>query len=81
MSSCRPVPIQAFFLVTGTLNRGRDGPKHFLKEYTEILLADAYRGYTGVVAGNAITRAGCWPTRDGSLWMRRKPHRRSHGRR
>jgi transposase len=43
-----------------TLDRGRDGPKHFLKEYTEILLADAYGGYNGVVAGNAITRAGCW---------------------
>jgi transposase len=24
------------------------------------LLADAYGGYNGVVAGNAITRAGCW---------------------
>jgi hypothetical protein len=24
------------------------------------LLADAYGGYDGVVAGNAITRAGCW---------------------
>ena len=43
-----------------TLNRGRDGPKQFLKEYTEVLLADAYGGYNGVVAGNAITRAGCW---------------------
>src|SRR6267378_949565 len=43
-----------------TLDRGRDGPKHFLKDYTEILLADAYGGYNGVVAGNAITRAGCW---------------------
>jgi len=43
-----------------TLDRGRDGPKHFLKQYTEILLADAYGGYNGVVAGNAITRAGCW---------------------
>ncbi len=43
-----------------TLNRGRDGPKHFLKEYQQILLADAYGGYNGVVAGNAITRAGCW---------------------
>ena len=43
-----------------TLNRGRDGPKEFLKEYTEVLLADAYGGYNGVVAGNAITRAGCW---------------------
>ena len=43
-----------------TLNRGRDGPKQFLKEFTETLLADAYGGYNGVVAGNAITRAGCW---------------------
>jgi len=43
-----------------TLNRGREGPKEFLKGYTEVLLADAYGGYNGVVAGNAITRAGCW---------------------
>jgi transposase len=43
-----------------TLNRGRDGPKHFLKEYQQVLLADAYGGYNGVVAGNQITRAGCW---------------------
>lgn len=43
-----------------TLNRGRDGPKYFLKDYNQVLLADAYGGYNGVVAGNAITRAGCW---------------------
>ena len=43
-----------------TLNRGRDGPKYFLKDYRQVLLADAYGGYNGVVAGNAITRAGCW---------------------
>jgi hypothetical protein len=43
-----------------TLNRGRDGPKHFLKDYCQVLLADAYGGYNGVVAGNQITRAGCW---------------------
>jgi len=43
-----------------TLNRGRDGPKHFLTDFTQTLLADAYGGYDGVVAGNAITRAGCW---------------------
>lgn len=43
-----------------TLDRGREGPKRFLKDYTEVLLADAYGGYNGVVAGNAITRAGCW---------------------
>ena len=35
-------------------------PKHFLKDYREVLLADAYGGYNGVVAGNEITRAGCW---------------------
>src|SRR5260370_41927190 len=43
-----------------TLNRSREGPKEFLKGYTEVLLADAYCGYNGVVAGNALTRAGCW---------------------
>ena len=41
-------------------SRGRDGPKQFLKDYQEVLLADAYGGYNGVVAGNQITRAGCW---------------------
>jgi transposase len=43
-----------------TLNRGRDGPKYFLKDYRQVLLADAYGGYNGVVAGNEIARAGCW---------------------
>ena len=43
-----------------TLNRGRDGPRYFLKDYRLVLLADAYGGYNGVVAGNEITRAGCW---------------------
>jgi transposase len=43
-----------------TLNRSREGPKEFLKDYTQVLLADAYGGYNGVIAGNAITRAGCW---------------------
>lgn len=43
-----------------TLNRSREGPKEFLKDYTQVLLADAYGGYNGVVAGNAIARAGCW---------------------
>jgi transposase len=43
-----------------TLNRDRDGPQYFLKDYRQILLADAYGGYNGVVAGNEITRAGCW---------------------
>ena len=43
-----------------TLNRGRDGPKYFLKDYRQVLLADGYGGYNGVVAGNEIVRAGCW---------------------
>jgi len=43
-----------------TLNRGRDGPRYFLRDYREVLLADAYGGYNGVVAGNQMTRAGCW---------------------
>ena len=43
-----------------TLNRGRDGPKYFLKDYRQVLLADGYGGYNGVVAGNEIARAGCW---------------------
>jgi transposase len=43
-----------------TLNRGRDGPMTFLQGYKQMLLADAYGGYDGVVVGNDITRAGCW---------------------
>ena len=43
-----------------TLNRGRDGPRYFLRDYQQVLLADAYGGYNGVVAGNQMTRAGCW---------------------
>jgi transposase len=43
-----------------TLHRGRDGPKYFLQDYRQVLLADAYGGYNGVVAGNQIVRAGCW---------------------
>jgi hypothetical protein len=41
-------------------DRGRDGPKRFLRDYNQVLLADGYAGYNGVVVGNAITRAGCW---------------------
>jgi hypothetical protein len=42
-----------------TLGRGRDGPLKFLKSYHQMLLADAYGGYDGVVVGNDIIRAGC----------------------
>src|SRR6202041_1887812 len=50
----------AYNIFDVTLNRGRDGPKYFLGDYQQVLLADGYGGYDGVVAGNAITRAGCW---------------------
>ena len=43
-----------------TLGRGRDGPLKFLAGYDQTLVADGYGGYDGVVAGNDITRAGCW---------------------
>lgn len=43
-----------------TLNRGRDGPARFLQGYNQVLLADAYGGYNGVVVSNQMTRAGCW---------------------
>ena len=43
-----------------TLRRTRDGPQEFLQNFTGVLLADAYGGYNGVVAGNGLTRAGCW---------------------
>ena len=43
-----------------TLDRSRDGPLRFLKDYKQVLLADAYGGYNGVVTNNEITRAGCW---------------------
>src|SRR5499425_3944179 len=34
-----------------TQNRSRAGPKEFIQDYKEVLLADAYGGYNGVVAG------------------------------
>jgi transposase len=43
-----------------TLGRSRDGPTKFLQDYKQVLLADAYGGYDGVVVGNQMTRAGCW---------------------
>jgi transposase len=42
-----------------TESRKRDGPLGFLKDYQEVLVADAYGGYDGVVASNAIRRSGC----------------------
>ena len=42
-----------------TESRKRDGPLEFLRDYNQVLVADAYGGYDGVVAGNAICRGGC----------------------
>jgi transposase len=58
-----------------TLDRGRDGPKNFLKDYAQILLADAYGGYNGVVAGNGITRAGCRVVEDVATLNPHRPGR------
>jgi transposase len=41
-------------------SRNREGPIHFLGDYSQVLLADGYAGYNGVVTGNALVRAGCW---------------------
>jgi hypothetical protein len=51
---------QPYNIFDFTLDRGRDGPLRFLQDYDQVLVADAYGGYNGVVAGNQITRAGCW---------------------
>jgi transposase len=43
-----------------TLSRSRDGPASFLGNYKQVLMADAYGGYDGVVVQSGIVRAGCW---------------------
>jgi hypothetical protein len=51
-----------------TLSRSRDGPVKFLGDYgfdkltagKQVLLADGYGGYDGVVVASGILRAGCW---------------------
>lgn len=43
-----------------SMSRNREGPINFLGDYDQVLLADGYAGYNGVVTGNALTRAGCW---------------------
>src|SRR5260370_36790667 len=50
----------AYNIFDFTLNRGRDGPKYFLGDYQQVLLADGYGGYDGVATGNAIPAAGGW---------------------
>jgi transposase len=43
-----------------TLSRSRDGPARFLKNYNQVLLADAYGGYDGICVEKQIIQAGCW---------------------
>ena len=43
-----------------TISRSRDGPNRFLKEFSGVLLADAYGGYDGIVLDRDLRRAGCW---------------------
>src|SRR3981189_1458906 len=60
LQGCVGDEAQPYNVFDFTIDRGRDGPKRFLKNYGQVLLADGYAGYNGVVVGNAITRAGCW---------------------
>jgi len=43
-----------------TISRSRDGPKRFLDDFRNTLLADAYGGYDGIVLSQDLPRAGCW---------------------
>lgn len=43
-----------------TTSRHRDGPAEFLREYHGALQADAYAGYDGIYAGQAVVEVGCW---------------------
>jgi transposase len=43
-----------------TVSHTRDGPAGFLKDFRNILLADAYGGYDGIVLRQELARAGCW---------------------
>jgi transposase len=43
-----------------TLSRSRDGPARFLKNFNQVLLADAYGGYDGICVEKQIVQAGCW---------------------
>lgn len=43
-----------------TPNRSRAGPAAWLSEYQGYLQADAYGGYDGIYAGQAVTEVACW---------------------
>jgi transposase len=64
-----------------TLNRSREGPKEFLKDYTQVLLADAYGGYNGWWPVTPSLARDVGRMRDASSWRRRNRRRRSRARR
>jgi transposase len=45
-----------------TVNRGRDGPAAFLKDFRGFLQADAYGGYDGIFIGSdgGVVEVACW---------------------
>jgi transposase len=43
-----------------TLDRTRDGPQKFLKDFKGYLQADAFSGYDCVYAPGNVTEVGCW---------------------
>lgn len=43
-----------------TTSRNRDGPALWLKDFTGVVLADAYGGYDGICIENDSIKAGCW---------------------
>jgi transposase len=43
-----------------TPNRKRDGPAEFLKNFSGYLQADAFAGYDGIYATQAVTEVACW---------------------
>jgi len=43
-----------------TINRSREGPSGFLKDYHGIIQADGYSGYNECCRTNGILRSACW---------------------
>jgi transposase len=43
-----------------TASRERDGPALWLKNFSGVVVADAYGGYDGICLENSATKAGCW---------------------
>jgi len=43
-----------------TISRSRDGPRQFLQDFHQTLLADGYGGYDAIVLDHDLPRAGCW---------------------